>query len=308
MHEGQVDVRAPALQAAIARQFPRLAGEGVVPVPSAGTVIAPFRVGDSLLARVPLVPDESPAFVDRVRAEGRHARHLAENVDVSVPQLVAIGAPFEGYAGAWSLWTWLAGRSLDRVLDASPADVDLGLLAADLGALLSSIRAVPVEHATWNGNGRGGVPLADSDWVRTSIERSRHLIDPSAATRVWEESLTAPPHAGAPVAIHGDPMPGNLLVTERRLSGLIDVSLPVVGDPAADLQPAWVIFDEPERTAFRSAMGLDDSAWQRGRGWAFEMAIGGLHYYEHTNPVFFRTARRTLDRLLACADPPPAGL
>ena len=46
-------------------------------------------------------------------------------------------------------------------------------------------------------------------------------------------------------------------------------------------------------------MGLDEAAWQRGRGWAFEMAIGGLHHDEHTNPVFFRMARRTLQRLIA---------
>jgi len=28
------------------------------------------------------------------------------------------------------------------------------------------------------------------------------------------------------------------------------------------------------------------------------MAIGGLHYYEHTNGIFFRMARRTLQRLI----------
>jgi len=44
---------------------------------------------------------------------------------------------------------------------------------------------------------------------------------------------------------------------------------------------------------------LDVAAQERGRGWAFEMAIGGLHYYEHTNPVFFSQALQTLERLLA---------
>ena len=29
-----------------------------------------------------------------------------------------------------------------------------------------------------------------------------------------------------------------------------------------------------------------------------EMAIGALHYYEHSNPVFFAQALRTLERLL----------
>jgi aminoglycoside phosphotransferase (APT) family kinase protein len=116
---------------------------------------------------------------------------------------------------------------------------------------------------------------------------------------VWEEALAAPPHLGPPTSINGDALPGNVLVTDGRLSGIVDVGVPVVGDPASDLQPAWVVFDEPERSAFREAMGLDDAAWQRGRGWAFEMAVGGLQYYEHSNPGFSRMARRTLHRLVA---------
>ena len=85
---------------------------------------------------------------------------------------------------------------------------------------------------------------------------------------------------------------------DGRLTGMVDVSVPVFGDPAADLQPAWVLFDEPARSVFLEAVGLSDAAHERGRGWALEMAIGGLHYYEHTNPVFFHQAAGTLRRLL----------
>ena len=79
---------------------------------------------------------------------------------------------------------------------------------------------------------------------------------------------------------------------------MIDVAQPAFGDPGADLQPAWVMFEEPARSVFIAAMGLDQAAQERGRGWAFEMAIGGAHYYEHSNPVFFQQAIRTLHRLL----------
>lgn len=297
MHAGQVEVTTAALAAAVARQFPHPPAAEVSAVASAGTVIAPFRVGPSLLARVPLVPVAGPEAVARVEAEGRYARVLSQRLPVEVPCLVGVGEPFDGYDGVWSLWTWLDGRSLDRVLEDDDGACDLDTLAVDLARMLLAQQSVPSDGG-WSGTGRGGRPLVDTEWVRTSIRRSAHLLDPAAATRVWESALTAPEHPGLPTSINGDAMPGNFLLTDGRISGIIDVAEPVVGDPASDLQPAWVVFDEPQRSAFREALGLDEAAWQRGRGWAFEMAIGGLHYYEHTNPIFFRMARRTLQRLI----------
>lgn len=301
MHEGQVEVPIPALQRAIASQFPDLASQPVQAVSSAGTVIAPFRVGDDLVARLPLVPVTDRAHHDRLRKEGRYAGALAGVLPVSVSQLVGVGRPFPGYRGTWSVWTWLPGRSLDHVLFDAPGSVDMERLAEDLAQLLRAIRKPPCDASGWSDNGRGGRPLADSEWVRSSIQRSAHLIDQGAATSVWESALAAPAHDGPPVRIHGDPMPGNLLLRDGALTGLIDVSEPVVGDPASDLQPAWTVFGEPHRSRFRQAMGMDQAAWERGRGWAFEMAIGGLHYYEESNPTFFRLAQRTLEALLRSA-------
>jgi len=301
MHEGQVRVSAAALAAAVAAQFPDQGEQTVRAVTSAGTVIAPFRVGPSLVARLPLVPAGGDAVIERLEAERRHAQALSVQLPVEVPQLVGIGGPFAGYNGVWSLWTWLEGTSLDLLLDEGRADYDHDALPVDLARVLNAHRSLPTRGASWSGGGRGGRPLADSEWVRRSIEASSHVVDPVASTHVWEAALAAPGHAGPPVSINGDPMPGNLLVRDGRLSGLIDTGKPVTGDPASDLQPAWELFDEPQRCAFREAIGLDAAAWERGRGWAFEMAIGGLHYYEQSNPVFFRLARRTLERLLATA-------
>lgn len=299
MHDGQVTVTAAGLAEAVAVQFPHVAVANVVAVPSAGTVIAPFRVGPHLLARVPLVPVAGPEATARVEGEGRYAQVLSGQLPIQVPRLVGVGGPFDDYDGVWSLWTWLDGRSLDRVLDEDVAACDLDALAVDLAGVLRAHRSLPTGRDAWSGTGRGGRPLMDTEWVRTSIRRSAHLFDPVVATRVWERALAAPAHQRPPTSINGDAVPGNFLLANGRLIGMIDVAEPVVGDPASDLQPAWVVFEEPQRSAFRAAMGLDDSAWQRGRGWAFEMSIGGLHYYEHTNPIFFRMARRTLQRLIA---------
>ncbi len=293
MHEDQVETTLAALATAIAEQFPQHAGLPIRRVESAGTVVAPFRIGDHLLARVPLVPVASAKARERLQEEHDHAHFLSNRLPVRVPTPLGLGEPFDGYQGWWSLWTWLPGRSLDR----TPVR-DVEQLAGDLATLIRAFHAQPTNGRSWNGAGRGGQPLADTEWVRYSIDRSAHLVDPAACTRLWDRALNAAAHRGPAMYIHGDPMPGNLLTTAGQLSGMIDVSAPVFGDPAADLQPAWVIFEEPERSLFLSLVGLDDAARERAWGWTFEMAIGGLHYYEHPNPVFFQQAARTLERLL----------
>lgn len=385
MHDGQVEVTVDAVARGIEEQVPELAGLPIERIASAGTVIAPFRVGDAFVARVPLVPSADAATRVRLRAEADHALFLTGRLPVEVPRPIALGEPWADYPGCWSLWTWTFGTSLDRLLDAvgdastgsangpstssgSGGQVGFGTstgaasgpstgaasgpwtgfgsggwagldprsgsaispstssgcdlstspevplaepveapwvvpteLPTDLARLLQSFHRLPTDGRTWNGAGRGGRPLADSDHVREAIARSAHLVDPAIATAIWDRALSAPPHAGPPSVIHGDPMPGNLIMRDGRLAALIDISEPVVGDPAADLQPAWVIFDGPTRARFLDAMDADAAARERGRGWAFQMAIGGLHYYEHTNQTFFEMARRTLARLLETA-------
>lgn len=289
MHPGQVELDLGTVVRALTALG--IAGE-VRPLVSAGTVVAPYRVGETLVARFPLVPRPGADERTRLADEGRYARVLADALPIEVAQLVAVGEPVEGYDGVWSVWTWVDGESADR------AEVELETLAYDLADVLGRIHGL-TSDGTWSGTGRGGRPLADTDWVRTSIESSRHLLDPVALARVWDRALAAAPYDLPAATIHGDPMPGNLIVREGRLAGLVDVSRPVRGDPAADLQPAWEIFDEPVRSVFRRRLAPDEAAWERGRGWAFEMAIGALPYYEHTNPPFHRLALTTLQRLLA---------
>ena len=67
-------------------------------------------------------------------------------------------------------------------------------------------------------------------------------IDRAAALRSWQESLAAPVWDGAAVWVHGDLLPGNLLVVDGRLSAVIDFGVLTVGDPACDLLPAWNLF------------------------------------------------------------------
>ena len=124
-------------------------------------------------------------------------------------------------------------------------------------------------------------------------------IDRAAAVRSWEQSLSAPAWDGAEVWVHGDLLPGNLLVVDGRLSAVIDFGGLNVGDPACDLQPAWNVFAGSSRDRFRAELDVDDASWLRGRGWALRQAVVALPYYWDTNPGIVRQASHALAQVLA---------
>jgi aminoglycoside phosphotransferase (APT) family kinase protein len=134
--------------------------------------------------------------------------------------------------------------------------------------------------------------------VRQSLAQSAHLIDTVRLAEIWARSLDAAPQDGPPVWIHADLMPGNLLTRDGHLAAVIDLGTLTVGDPAVDLMSAWNLLPARARRMYREALGTDDAAWDRGRGWSLLQAIAALPYYEHTNPVMAATAHHTLTALL----------
>ncbi len=149
-------------------------------------------------------------------------------------------------------------------------------------------------------NFRRGVPLADRDgYTRDAIAQSDGLLDTAAVTAAWETDLHAPVWDRPPVWLHGDLDPGNMLAVDGRLSAVIDWGGLGVGDPATELQPAWNLFRDESRNAYREAIGFDDATWARGRGLALSVAIVALPYYLNTNPVMVHGARCVIDEVLA---------
>jgi len=58
MHPGQLVVTVPMVRRLVASQFPEWADLDIQSVSSAGTVNALFRIGNELVARFPLQPDD----------------------------------------------------------------------------------------------------------------------------------------------------------------------------------------------------------------------------------------------------------
>ena len=293
MHDDQVDVPVRVVATLVAAQFPQWRGRPVRAIPSHGTVNALFRLGDDIVLRFPLRPSLDAGPRAELRREQEDARRIAPYLPLPVPEPLGLGAPGEGYPGLWAAYRWIPGVTADL---RSIADPDR--LARDLARFVTALRAIGTGDRGWDGHSRGGPLRADDAWVRQCLAQSTHLIDTVRLAEIWARSLDAAPHGGPPVWIHADLMPGNLLTRDGHLTAVLDLGTLAVGDPAVDLMPAWNLLPAGARRTYREALGADDAAWERGRGWSLLQAIGALAYYEHTNPVMAATARHTLTALL----------
>ncbi|KOU30698.1 phosphotransferase [Streptomyces sp. WM6372] len=292
MHADEVDIDEPLVERLVAAQFPQWARLPVRRVRSAGTDNAMYRLGEDMTVRLPRIPDAE----GQVAKEQRWLPHLAPHVPLDVPVPLGHGAPGEGYPFAWSVYRWLDGENL---YDEPLAEHGLRDAAAGLGRFVAALHRVDTAGAPTSFRG-GPVGTADAG-VRAAIRDlgAAGTHDAGAATAAWEAAVRAPQWQGAPVWLHGDLLPGNLLGRRGRLSAVIDFGGVGVGDPACDVMAAWTLLTADTREAFREAAGVDDATWARGRGWALRFGVTAEHYYRVKNPVLARVAHRAVAEAIA---------
>lgn len=295
MHENEIEVDAALARELVRDQFPGWADLPVTRVTEFGTDHALYRLGDELLARLPIID----WAVDQVASDERWMPVLGPHLPLAIPQPVAVGTPGHGYPYPWLVVGWLPGRTPTSEMLAQDG------AAEDLAGFVRALHAVdtiggPVKSGTMR-----GVPLAARDAItREAITEAGDRIDGAAALDVWQGALAAEPWPGPPVWIHGDLLSGNLLALDGRLTAVIDFGGLGIGDPAADVAPAWSVFAARGRERYRSALGYDAETWCRGRGWALTTAVVGLDYYWETVPAFSRRSLRTIDEVLGDPGPP----
>ena len=290
MHADEVETDVALVRRLLAAQFPEWAELEITPVSSYGTDHDIYRLGDGLAARLPRID-----WATRQAAkEAEWLPRLAPHLPLALPVQVARGQAAEGYPFDWSVVEWLPGTNANDSID------DLSRAAVDLAAFVRALRGIDTADAPQRRRGARGAPLAElDDSVRKSVALLDERFDREATLRAWEESLDAPAWDGDEVWVHGDLLPGNLLVVDGRLSAVIDWGGLGVGDPACDLQPAWNVFAGESRAVYRAELDVDDASWLRGRGWALLQAVNALPYYWETNPGMVTQASHALDEVLA---------
>ncbi len=288
MHQGQVEIDESVVRRLVAEQFPAWAGRAVRRVDSAGTVNALFRLGEDLVARLPLGADDS----DRVAVEAEAARWFAEVCPVPAPRPAALGSPGHGYPMVWSVQTWVPGT--DATVEDPAGSV---AFAEDLAQLLRTLRSVDTGGRRFCSPGRGGDLRGQDAWMQECFARSEGLLDVPVLRRLWA-SWRDLPVVEADVMTHGDLTPPNVLVAAGRLTGVLDTGGFAAADPALDLIAAWHLLDAAGRDVLRESLGIGEVPWQRGQAWAFAQSMGLVWYYAQTNPVMSAFGRRTLERLV----------
>ena len=230
MHPNEIKTDAALVRRLLAGQFPQWADLRIAPVASYGTDHDIYRLGDHLAARLPRIGWATK----QAALEAKWLPKLAPHLPLALPVPLAIGHPADGYPFDWSVYKWLPGENANGTIN------DLDQAAVDLAAFVKTLHQVDTTGAHPRPpHGRGGLLAEGDEQVRRSIAQLGDKIDGDAAIRSWEESLNASPWDSEEVWVHGDLLPGNLLVVDGRLSAVIDFGCLNVGDPACDLQPAW---------------------------------------------------------------------
>jgi aminoglycoside phosphotransferase (APT) family kinase protein len=287
MHVDEVSTDVDLVRRLLAAQLPDWGSLPLERVLSSGTDNALYRLGDDMVVRLPRIG----WAVSGLERELEWLPRLAPCLPVEIPIPLASGTPGAGYPWPWAVYRWLSGEN-----PAVPQPGDRDSLAGDVVALIRAFRHIDLEGPPC----RRGLPLiTQDDAARAALRELDGEIDVAAASAAWESALRAPEWPGPPAWVHGDLLPGNLLVREQRLTGVLDFGLVGVGDPACDLIAAWGVLPSRARGVLREELDVDDATWARGRGWALSLGLIALPYYKDTNPGFADVARHLIGAVIA---------
>lgn len=269
----------------IARQFPQYADLAIREVESDGWDNWTFRLGDRMKVRLP----SAEGYAGQAMKEFRFLPKLAPHLPLAVPMPVALGEPDGEFPWHWTIYDWMTGEPVRR-----DNLLDLTAFARDLASFLKALQRSDATdgpaagpHNFFRGGDVIGIYGAEA---RQAFDRLGDRIDQRIALAVLDAAEAAP-FSGTSCWLHGDIAVGNLLVTEGRLSGVIDFGTCGVGDQACDLVITWLFFAAESRTAFREAMDADAGCWARARAWALWKAALVLSSGAPTHPDEFSPAQ-----------------
>ena len=253
-----------------------------------------WRFGEEYAVRLPRRALSAPLVLHEQDVLAGIAERIAV-AGVGVPAPVFAGRPGCGYPWSWSIVPWFEGHT---GLQIDP-EQRRGWARHLAEALLALHVPAPPDHPV---NPVRGAPLAvrsaavDARFVSLSGRSVHDGLE--GLRRWWDAALAAPRWSGAPVWIHGDLHPGNLVAEWTRLVAIIDFGDVTAGDPAYDLAVAWLAFDAVGRASFVAALAdrYDAATWTRARGWAAAVTLMFLDQSDD-NPEYAALGAQALTAL-----------
>jgi aminoglycoside phosphotransferase (APT) family kinase protein len=256
-----------------------------------------WRLGEELAVRLPRT-ERAPALL---HTEQTWLPMLAERLPLPTPTPVRIGKPSNLFEHTWTIARWVEGEPADHapITRIEAAEILAGFLRALHHQAPADAPANPSR----------GIPLAGVQRVDGWFEVIADHADADAAREVWEQAVAAPAWQGAPVWLHGDLHPANVVVRDGMLAGVIDFGEMCAGDPATDLSAAWILLPAGAASRFFDAYEqADEATITRARGWAVLRALNliaigrnGRLGLPGGKPTWEPAGYATLERVLAAS-------
>lgn len=306
IHDDEPDTSESVVRALLRAELPQWAESPIEYLATSGTDNAMWRIrvndGPDVVARLPRRP-AAAAGVLRETSVLRQLRETELGSVVQTPRVRHVGGPHERFPHHWSVLEWIDGA------DAWTARSDLDRrpltdLASDLAEAVVAIGRSDIDGGPERLPGSRGGPLGPllerlDAWLTAPQWNAANLIDVAAVRRLASEALEVVDEPISRGCVHGDLIPGNLLVDQGRLTSIIDWGGAGRGDLAQDLAPAWAVLTGADRAFFREAVGPGEAAWIRGRTFELEHAVGGVLYYVPKRHPLGDVMTRTLERILS---------
>ncbi len=252
----------------IKEQFPQWAALEIRSVAVQGHDNRTFRLGNKMLIRLP----SAQCYAAKVAIEQKWLPKIVPHLSWQIPNPIAQGSPSNLFPFPWSIYQWIEGESINTV---SAEKLDMQVIALQLASFLQELHRIdttdapiPGLHNFWRG---GDLAIYDAE-TRSALQNLKNIIDGDQTLKLWKKALDSK-WTQAPVWLHGDLAPGNILIKDKQITGIIDWGGMAIGDPACDLVIAWTSLDASSRKFFKKTINLDEQTWNRARGWALWKAL-----------------------------------
>ncbi|CAM4273820.1 acetyltransferase [Bacillus manliponensis] len=249
----------------ISEQFPEWKELLIEPVKNGGHDNRTFHLGDSMTVRLP----SEKVYEPQVKKEAEWLPILAKSLSLPITEPLAEGRPTPTYPYAWSINKWLPGETVTQ------NNIDLYVFAKELTNFLKEFESIDASNGPIAGSHnfyRGGELSVYDYETKEAFNELKGKVDIKKCKSIWQRALSSKWEKES-VWVHGDIAPGNLLVQNGHLSGVIDFGILGIGDPSCDLAMAWTFFDKDSRQVFIQNMDLDKETWNRAKGWALWKAL-----------------------------------
>lgn len=236
IHDDEPDTSAAVVHALLADECPQWAGRPIEYLSTSGTDNAMWRVrcavGPDVVVRLPRRP-HAAAGVERETTALRQLQAIRIGASVKTPQVRHVGAPSEVFPHRWSVLEWIDGTDAWTARDELTGG-SLERLAIELGEAVVAISSTIGIDAPMRRPGQRGGPLEAlldglSFWLDDPQWNAGSLVDVGAVRRLAAQASEVIDEPVTHGLVHGDLIPGNLLIADGQLRGLSSTGAASVG-------------------------------------------------------------------------------